>query len=508
MSDCKIIQFPQEPTRTGENKPRSQDIEELIHCSQPEARARLPYERALELSVLPISLVEVLGVETALIAIESGKGDSVLQKTLRFAMDCEVRLVELSAGFKIREAITCSYLGDQARLGSISVRRELPSKVEQPRLELGKLSGDIAKSLRTVIEFGIVRGVSDIHFTPRGDGLRLSYRLNGELLRHTKRIADERGATEFIRQIKVLSALPIYESALPLDGQFHIDLAGEKHNIRVSTLPTVNGEKAVLRILQTPEVPDLNSLGFHDHTVREFRSLLQNPFGLLVLSGPTGGGKSTTLYTLARLFALHGKNVVSVEDPVECKLSELTQVEIHEQTGLSYSAALRAAMRQDPDVILIGEIRDPETASQALRISLAGHMVLTTVHGGSVYQSLLRLLRLSDDFEALSEVLRLALYQELRSQLCKRCRVIDLRASNSLGFEVSRAVGCSYCGYSGYSGRVVVEERVIPPEGRLILESEYEFLKSLHEARSYLSLEQRVQQLVRTGKLPSSHLSN
>ena len=328
-------------------------------------------------------------------------------------------------------------------------------------------SGAAVTSLTDLIFMdGIRRNATDIHITPASDIIHIFYRIDGVLQygHALPRIVH----TGIVSRIKILSKLDIAETRLPQDGSFTFDFLHKGYDIRVSTIPTIYGENVAMRILAgTGPLLRIDKLGFDEHSVKTIRSLFQKPYGVILLAGPTGSGKTTTLYAALREINLLERNVITVEDPVEYKLSLTRQSQVNVKAGYDFAFAARNFMRQDPDVMLIGEIRDEETAKIAVRTSITGHLVLSTIHSNDAVTSIPRLLDLKVDKFLVSSSLLAVIAQRLARKICQYCKTEhalrnedhELLKEYKMQIDKSyRGVGCSKCNGSGYAGRLVIGE--------------------------------------------------
>lgn len=297
---------------------------------------------------------------------------------------------------------------------------------------------------------------SDIHFECYESRYRIRFRIDGRLM---EQYSLEHGQyISLVNQIKILSMLDIAEKRLPQDGRIAYRNGSVSFDVRVSVMPSVYGEKVVMRLLtRQPELLDLDNLGLDARQLSDYRSAIGKPFGMVLISGPTGSGKSTTLYATLRVLNREWNNIVTIEDPVEYTLDGVNQVQLKEEVGLSFPVALRTFLRQDPDVIMVGEIRDQETAQMAVRSSLTGHLVLSTIHTNSAYGCVRRLSEMGVHRYLIADTVVLMAAQRLVRLLCPYCRqeyTLD-------GVRLCRPVGCSRCFYTGYKGRKAIYE-VVP----------------------------------------------
>jgi len=319
---------------------------------------------------------------------------------------------------------------------------------------------------------GVTSRASDIHVEPIEGGVAVRYRIDG-VLRQVMKIPRNAGLP-LISRIKIMSGLDIADRLRPQDGRARVSVNGEAVDLRISTLPASLGEKVVIRILsQRATVLSLDALGMHTDEQEAVRGLLSAKEGIILVTGPTGSGKTTTLYSAIRLIQSDGVNIVTVEDPVEYRLGEnIVQVQVHEKAGLTFASALRSILRQDPDVVLIGEIRDQETAQIALQASLTGHLVLSTLHTNDAPNAVTRLVDMGMEPYKIASALRGIVAQRLMRRVCPKCRTVSTdpvpeRAARFIptGTPLYQAVGCADCTQTGYRGRFsIMEVLTINPE--------------------------------------------
>jgi type IV pilus assembly protein PilB len=339
-------------------------------------------------------------------------------------------------------------------------------------------------------ELGIVRLVnmmignavrdraSDIHIEPQEKLLIIRYRIDGELRRIMT--PPKKSHQAILTRIKILSDLDIAERRLPQDGRMAVKIAGREVDVRVSILPTVFGEKAVLRILDKDAFDrTIGNIGFSPNAMKTFDRQIHKPYGMVIVTGPTGSGKSTTLYSAIQGVKDVSRNIITVEDPVEFHIDGVSQVHVRNKVGLTFGTALRSILRQDPDVILIGEIRDLETADIAVKMSLTGHMVFSTLHTNDAVSTITRFVDIGIPPLLLGSCLNLIIAQRLVRSICKHCRkeyvpepaqLSNLHMPLPLGAKFFRGEGCVHCHGSGFSGRIPLFEmlEVTPDIRRLI----------------------------------------
>jgi len=357
------------------------------------------------------------------------------------------------------------------------IQQKIDSAIEEIKTSETIQPNTLAELTENLIMEGIRRKATDIHISPAADTVNVFYRVDGVL--QYGFCIPKSAHTGIVSRIKVQSMLDISEQRLPQDGSFSITFLNTTYEMRVSTTPTIYGENVVIRILAgTGKLLSLDALGFDEENTKRLRALFKKPYGIILITGPTGSGKTTTLYAALREINLIERNVLTVEDPVEYKLSFVRQTAVNLKTGYDFARAGRTFMRQDPDVMLLGEIRDEETARIAVRAAITGHLVLSTLHTNDAVTSIPRLLDFNIDRFMLSSSLLAVVAQRLVRKLCLECREeyevsdsdLDIfRLSGSLnGFESEfkikrayRAVGCSRCNNTGYIGRTAIGEIMV-----------------------------------------------
>lgn len=325
-------------------------------------------------------------------------------------------------------------------------------------------SAPIIKLVNSLFFQAIKKGASDIHIEVHEKKGEVRFRIDGALKKHLD--LEKSVTTLVINRIKVISNMDISEKRIPQDGRTQVSISGKTLDIRVSVLPTYYGERVVMRILmQSESIPTLEDLGFEEDITSEFYKLLNHAHGMILVTGPTGSGKSTTLHSFLQYIASPDKNIITIEDPVEYNADHVNQIQVNDKVGLTFAAGLRSILRQDPDVVMVGEIRDKETAQIAIQAALTGHMLLSTLHTNDATSSLTRLMDMGIEDYLLSSTLIGVLAQRLARKLCNHCKVPTLLPKNilnELGLDERsvyyQAVGCRQCDFSGYSGRQAVGE--------------------------------------------------
>jgi type IV pilus assembly protein PilB len=351
----------------------------------------------------------------------------------------------------------------------------------------------IAKIVETILTFAMKGRASDVHIEPQEDKTRIRYRIDGIL--HEKLVLPKGVHDAVVSRIKILADLKIDERRLPQDGRFTFKMGDEEVDLRVSSLPTVHGEKVVMRLLKkTQQVPTLSDLGLRANALKVFETAVTVPHGIILITGPTGSGKTTTLYSVLNKINTPKVNIVTLEDPVEYDMPGINQVQINNQAGLSFASGLRSFLRQDPNIIMVGEVRDQETAELAVQASLTGHLVFSTLHTNSAAGALPRLLDMGAEPYLLSSSMTCVMGQRVVRKVCANClttyvpqpSVLD-NMREVLGplfdawvtqhkangeIHLTKGSGCEECNGTGYSGRVGIYEVLSVSEkvGRLIME--------------------------------------
>jgi len=333
---------------------------------------------------------------------------------------------------------------------------------------LGSHSAPIVKGVNAIIIKAIKLQASDIHIEPYEKEIRIRYRIDGLLI--TVKKMPKYIMNAIVSRIKIMCNLDIAEKRLPQDGRFRIKMGNRKIDFRVSTLKTIHGEKVVMRILDVGAIElNLETLGFGEDALDVVNKVIKNPYGIILVTGPTGSGKSTTLYSILNKLNKDEINISTAEDPVEYELEGINQVQCKPEIGLTFATALRSFLRQDPDIIMVGEIRDKETAEISIKAALTGHLVLSTLHTNDASSSIHRLLNMGVEPFLISASLSLIIAQRLVRKNCPYCTEDDNQSENKLIamnqdiekyreniFKIGK--GCSKCNYTGYKGRTVIYE--------------------------------------------------
>ena len=375
---------------------------------------------------------------------------------------CQIEVV-LTTERGIRRVIEQAY-----RMGADGGEALAEEDAETERLRELVDEAPIVRLVDNIIDQALEERASDIHIEAREDRMQVRFRIDG-LLREAMS-APRAGHGAIVSRIKVMASLDIAERRLPQDGRIQIKDAGRDVDIRVSTLPTIFGEKVVMRLLdKVRAITSLEELGFLPETLREFREAIRRPYGIILVCGPTGSGKTTTLMAALRELNAFTHNIVTIEDPVEYQVPGVNQIQANERIGLTFAHGLRAVLRQDPNIVMVGEVRDRDTAEIAIRAALTGHLVLTTIHTNEAAGAVPRLVDMGIEPFLVASSLMAVLAQRLARTICRHCKEgvelplddpgrLALNLSSDRALVTYRGRGCSYCGNTGYSGRIAIHE--------------------------------------------------
>ncbi len=441
-------------------------IAELQNVSQ-QARELVPEALARKFKVLPLAISDsTLDIATA------SPLDLDCERTLAFALGRTVRM-SIAPQQKIVDRIEEVYRPEnvfekilEKVEGSYEVETVDESQ-EENELDIGtSRAGErpVIQLVDRIIAEGIQSRASDIHLEPEESGVAVRYRIDGVL--RQAMVLPKAAGIPLVSRVKIMAQLDIADRLRPQDGRARVAIAGSRVDLRVSTLPASQGEKVVIRVLdQRSTILSLDALGLLPDEHTRIMELLQAREGIVLVTGPTGSGKTTTLYSMLRTVQGRGVNIVTVEDPVEYRLQGIVQVQVNEKAGLTFPAALRSILRQDPDVILVGEIRDKETANIAIQASLTGHLVLSTLHTNDAASSVTRLVDIGIESYKIAAALKGVVAQRLMRRLCNTCRELAVgqvpermqRFFPDQG-TLYRGVGCPECSMTGYRGRLAIEE--------------------------------------------------
>lgn len=400
---------------------------------------------------------------------------------LRSHTGCNIDLV-LSPLDEISRAIDSQYGGktedmqqmiDEATLQAVTGQTDV-QVIKHDELELSSAlreseTAPIVKLVNLMLTQALKHRASDIHIEPERDCLRIRYRIDGAL--HDMFNIPKSNQNAVLARLKIISHLDITENRIPQDGRFKVKFESKEVDFRVSSLPTTFGQKFVLRLLDKSNLSiGLDKLGFSEQPMDTFKKAIDQPFGMILVTGPTGSGKSTTLYSVLNQLNTPDRNIITIEDPVEYQIEGITQIQVRPDIGLDFSSGLRSLLRQSPDVILIGEIRDAETADIAIKASLTGQMVLSTLHTNDAIASITRLIDMGVEPFLVSSSLIMLCAQRLCRRVCPKCRKpIEIKDAylKEIGYREDRpkdfleAKGCKYCNNTGFYGRIAILETVL-----------------------------------------------
>ena len=342
------------------------------------------------------------------------------------------------------------------------------SKSDAHEVDLEQQAGEspVIRYVNYIIQSAVKEGASDIHVEPQEKKIRVRFRMDGVLFEMMQPPVSM--AAAIVSRLKIMADLDISERRVPQDGRIRCTVGGRKLDLRVSTLPSGYGEKVVMRILDTRSINvELEDLGFDESTLEIWKNQIKSPHGIVLVTGPTGSGKTTTLYSSIRQLDKNKQNISTVEDPIEYHLDGITQTQTHEKIGMTFAKALKALLRQDPDVIMLGEIRDHETAHTAVQAALTGHLVLSTLHTNDAPSSITRLVNIGLEPFLVGAAVNAVLAQRLLRRLCKHCRAQEAPSEEMAEFLEVQGLsvdhfwvpkGCDKCRQTGYSGRVGIYE--------------------------------------------------
>lgn len=427
--------------------------------------------------------------------------------TIALRMQRQIKAV-ISSPQEIRHAVETIYHGSDIEEQQLRDIVEIEVGGQEDSLEKdaeADISSEAAATKPPVIRFvdlllsqAVKSRASDVHIEPQEKSMMIRMRIDGVL--HDMVPPARKMQAAVLTRIKILSDMNIAERRLPQDGRFKIKTSGKDIDVRVSSIPTIYGEKIVLRILDTSSVShNVEKLGFETNLLKEFKDIIAQPHGIIIVTGPTGSGKSTTLYSALSYLKDPTKNITTVEDPVEYRLAGINQIQIKHEIKLDFAICLRAILRQDPDIILVGEIRDKETVEIAIKASLTGHLVLSTFHTNDAPSAISRLLYMGIEPYLLASSLNLIIAQRLVRKICDKCKeevklseevirrlAVDKKDIKNPVFYQGR--GCNTCGDTGYSGRLPIFEFLVMDSemrDKLIVRAPEAEIRKLSRAKGY-----------------------
>jgi general secretion pathway protein E len=447
-----------EEPKAQPTKPEKQPLSQAV---QPEALQLIPEVMARRYNAIPVAIsgktLEVAMADpTDIFALEA------------FSTLCRMRIKPVAADAKeIREAIDFNYKGYGEIEKQIS-RVTIPSDATEERLAItADTDAPLAQALNLIIEEAVKARASDIHIEPEEDRLRVRYRIDGTLQDMMSLPLNIHLA--LVSRIKILSDLNIADRHRPQDGQFTVQAKGRGIDIRVATAPTVNGEMAELRLLdKSVATLNLSELGMLSDSLEKYENMLKVPYGMILTSGPTGAGKTTTLYASINSLDCLERNIITIEDPAEYRFKDINQIQVNTQAGITFATGLRSILRLDPDVIMVGEIRDAETADIAVQAALTGHLMLSSVHASDSTGVLSRLTDLDVEPFLIASAVIGVVAQRMVRRICPDCgHLIEAPLVEQIAYEKETGekkteflygTGCKSCAYTGYRGRIGIFE--------------------------------------------------
>ena len=452
----------------------------------PQAISLVPESIAKKYSIIPYRYDPVGG--TLYLATSDPyntyMGDFIAQKISKRI------ILALAVAEDIAKALAVSYAQGLSPEVKEALKEYQPTGVQTDEVVASIKEAPVAKIVSTILEFAFKSRASDIHIEPEETRTRVRYRIDGilsEKISLPKMIHDA-----VVSRVKILSQMKIDEKRIPQDGRFSFKLGVDEVDLRVSTLPTVFGEKVEMRLLKkTGGIPQLAELGLRGPQLREMETSITKPYGIVLVTGPTGSGKTTTLYSILSRLNKPSINISTLEDPVEYQIQGVNQVQVNVQAGLTFASGLRSFLRQDPNIILVGEIRDRETTQLAIQAALTGHLVFSTLHTNDASTAIPRLIDLGAEPFLIASVLHACLAQRITRKICDQCKewytpaeqiqnsirtvlgdLLPVKYKNNTPMQLARGKGCVECNKVGYLGRIAIFEMVVvtPEINKLIIQ--------------------------------------
>lgn len=390
---------------------------------------------------------------------------------VRLATKCQVNTV-IATRQEIESIIKRCYSGQGAIEAAQQVEKQYGKKESTNMTSSVQLmdieNAPIVKMINSIIHQGVKLGASDIHIEAETDITRVRMRIDGQL--NEQMCLSKSSHEAVVTRLKIMSNMNIAEKRLPQDGSFEMEVEEKKVDVRVSSMPTVNGEKMVIRLLITQEKQMMTKyeIGFTEHNLNLYEKMLKAPNGIILVTGPTGSGKTTTLYTILNELNKPTQNIITLEDPVEKKIRGINQIHINNKAGLTFASGLRAILRQDPDIIMLGEIRDTETARIAIRAAITGHLVFSTLHTNDVISTVIRLVDMEVEPYLVSSAVAGVISQRLTRCICPNCKGAYQASDEEKALlgdayvtTLYKGSGCQQCNFTGYKGRRAVHEMLV-----------------------------------------------
>lgn len=449
-----------QPTLTDEDH---RQAAEYAAISTPGSRQLLAYSQALALSALPLNILNVRGKDrVSLLTADTYLNSSEHLARIQFLLRRSVNLVYLPPQI-VNHAIYLAYRGDSetlkdsiTELHQISHTQSQLNRMNYLQLDARAGQGEISKFLIDLLDYAVAINASDIHIIAQPNGSLLKLRHKREIMSAENAFGSIKTHEKIINRLKILAGLDINCRLIPQDGAFNLNCPNGAAKIRLAVTPTIHGEAAILRLHQKNNILTLENLGFLSNHIGKLTSLIEQRAGLILFCGSVGCGKSTTAAASLKHLLDINKAISSVEDPVEMEIPGVIHTQVNPGQGYDYSSAIRSSLRQDPDVLFVGEIRDAQTARITASAALTGHLTLSTLHCSNTYEGLLRLLNMGVDNYSLATISLAYLHQRLLPRACQHCKEADPKLSSSLGETIYNSRGCSECKETGSEGTELV----------------------------------------------------
>lgn len=436
---------------------------EYAAISNPSSRQLLAYTQAVALSALPLNILNVHGHDrVSILTADTHLNSSDYLARIQFILRRSVTLVYLPPQV-VNQAIYLAYRGDSeslkesiTELHQISETSASKNRVDHLQLDARAGQGEISKFIIDLLDYAIAINASDIHIIAQPNGTLIKLRLKREIMSAQNPFGSMKTHEKIISRLKILAGLDINSRFLPQDGAFNLNCPNGTAKIRIAVTPTIYGETAILRIHQQNHILDLENLGFLTHHVSRIKDILDQRAGLILFCGSVGCGKSTTAAASLKYLLGINKAISSVEDPVEIEIPGIIHTQVNPEQGYDYSSAVKSSLRQDPDVLFVGEIRDSQTAKISSSAALTGHLTLSTLHCSNTYEGLLRLINMGVDNYCLGTSSLAYLHQRLLPGACENCKELDPELTASIGAKIYSSSGCSKCKDTGTSGTELI----------------------------------------------------
>ena len=451
---------------------------QVVNLSEMELPAAIvsliPEEMAIKYGVIPVQK------EERIIHVVIGDPKNVfVVDAIKFLTGCNVR-VWMAPESQVKKAIEKYYITSVSTTGFDGILQDVAdsdleivqdTSEDEAGADYNLMEAPLIRLVNKVLHDAVKVRASDIHIETYEKTVRVRYRMDGTLIEQTTLPYKLKGA--IVSRLKIMANLDIAERRLPQDGRIKLSLGMKKIDLRVSVLPTIYGEKVVMRILDQSNLNlDMSKMGFSAKSLQDFQESLNSPFGMILVTGPTGSGKSTTLYSALSSVNTPDTNIMTAEDPVEYNLEGINQVAVNGDIGLTFAAALKSFLRQDPDIIMVGEIRDLETAQIATKAALTGHLVLSTLHTNDAPSTITRLADMGIEPFLIATSVRLVIAQRLVRRICKECktednpspeelRLLEIGEQEAKTIKFYKGAGCTVCAGTGFKGRVAIHQ-VLP----------------------------------------------